>query len=320
MENPKDEKPQAPTRHRGSAWSTALFWVLAVVLMLGSAVYQRMTGPTHPLRGSVDIGGQETQYKLLRTEEIVRDARIAIPTTGLRTSATLRWRRFKIADEFTAVPMGLEHTDAGQKKILSFTIDTPAKDELVGYLPAQPMAGKLEYYISVADISGGHVRIPAEDQVVIRFKGVVPLWALVPHIFFMFFGVLWGFRTLLEALAGRSGVRWMSWTTFILFTIGGMFFGPLVQLYAFGAWWTGVPFGWDLTDNKTLIMWICWLVAVLFIGWRRVPVKPLARWMTVLAAIVMLAVYLVPHSMFGSELKYDQLEEGMDPTEAIGQG
>ncbi len=320
MENPLDEKPQAPTRRRGEPWITVLFWVLAVVLMAGSAVYQRITGPTHPLRGSVDIGGQEIQYRLLRTEEIVRDARVTIPAAGMSHLAELHWRRFKAGDKFTGVPMELEHSDAGQIKILLFTIDVPAKDEYVAYLPAQPMAGKLEYFIDAKDDEGIADRIPAEGNVVIRFKGVVPPWALVPHIFLMFFGVLWGFRTLLEALAGRSGVRWMSWTTFILLTIGGMFFGPLVQLHAFGAWWTGVPFGWDLTDNKTLIMWICWLVAVLFIGWRRVPVKPLARWITVLAAIVMLAVYLVPHSMYGSELKYDQLEEGMDPTEAIGQG
>jgi hypothetical protein len=34
----------------------------------------------------------------------------------------------------------------------------------------------------------------------------------------------------------------------------------------------------------------------------------------------MLAVYLVPHSMRGSELDYSQLEEGVDPAEAIETG
>ena len=39
----------------------------------------------------------------------------------------------------------------------------------------------------------------------------------------------------------------------LLLAVGGFILGPLVQNYAFGELWTGVPFGWDLTDNKTLI-------------------------------------------------------------------
>jgi len=32
-----------------------------------------------------------------------------------------------------------------------------------------------------------------------------------------------------------------------------------VQHYAFGQLWTGVPFGWDLTDNKTLLAALAWV-------------------------------------------------------------
>ena len=41
-----------------------------------------------------------------------------------------------------------------------------------------------------------------------------------------------------------------------------MILGPIVQYYAFGDLWTGIPFGWDLTDNKTLIALIFWILAV----------------------------------------------------------
>ncbi len=51
------------------------------------------------------------------------------------------------------------------------------------------------------------------------------------------------------------------WTLF-LFIAGGMILGPLVQYFAFGELWTGIPFGWDLTDNKTLIALIFWILAV----------------------------------------------------------
>lgn len=46
---------------------------------------------------------------------------------------------------------------------------------------------------------------------------------------------------------------------------------------AFGPWWTGFPFGTDLTDNK-------WLVG--------------------LAVLFMIAVFTIPHSVNGSEYDY----------------
>jgi hypothetical protein len=86
--------------------------------------------------------------------------------------------------------------------------------------------------------------------------------------------------------------------TLVLFIIGGMILGPVVQWYAFGDLWTGVPFGWDLTDNKTLIALIFWIIAVYM---NRKQEKPLY---VALAAFVLLLVYSIPHSMFGSELNY----------------
>ena len=44
--------------------------------------------------------------------------------------------------------------------------------------------------------------------------------------------------------------------------LGGMLLGPFVQKYAFGEFWTGWPNGHDLTDNKTLIMWLVWAAAL----------------------------------------------------------
>lgn len=298
-----NQQPAAggPAR-KSRLWVTVLLWVLAVILMLASAVYQRMTGPTHPLRGSAEFSdGSRISYELIRSEEVVRDARVAVPAPSAQAGGLLHWRRFKTGDDFTSV--ALRNEDG----------------ELSAELPAQLAAGKLEYYLEVTN-GGGTVRIPADKNVVIRFKGVVPLPILLTHIFFMFFGVLWGIRALLEALFNRHGVRWMAWTTIALITAGGIIMGPIVQLYAFGELWTGVPLGWDLTDNKTLLMWLCWVIACLFVGWRRGPIKPAARWVTVLAALVMLAVYLIPHSAYGSELDYEKVEQGVDPVEAIGQG
>jgi hypothetical protein len=86
-----------------------------------------------------------------------------------------------------------------------------------------------------------------------------------------------------------------------------MLLGPAVQKYAFGAFWTGWPFGNDLTDNKTLVAVIGWLIA-----WLRVRKYPNRRGWAIAAALILLAVYLIPHSMFGSELDYStgEIETG----------
>jgi uncharacterized BrkB/YihY/UPF0761 family membrane protein len=86
--------------------------------------------------------------------------------------------------------------------------------------------------------------------------------------------------------------------TLILFAIGGIVFGPIVQYYAFGDLWTGIPFGWDLTDNKTLIALVVWIVAVVM---NRKSDKPVY---TILAAVILLIVFSIPHSLFGSQLDY----------------
>jgi hypothetical protein len=106
-------------------------------------------------------------------------------------------------------------------------------------------------------------------------------------------------RAGLAALDRNADPRvYRNWTVGLLFA-GGFIFGPLVQKLAFGTWWTGVPNGWDLTDNKTLIAMVFWVIA--FIagrGGRR------ARPWTVAAAMLMLVVFMIPHSLFGSELRY----------------
>ena len=49
--------------------------------------------------------------------------------------------------------------------------------------------------------------------------------------------------------------------TLVFLVAGGFVLGPIVQHQAFGAYWTGIPFGFDLTDNKVLIALVAWGVA-----------------------------------------------------------
>ncbi|MGW8265091.1 MAG: hypothetical protein ACWGSQ_01920 [Longimicrobiales bacterium] len=289
-------------RSRKRPWISVVLWVLAVAIMFGAADYQEKTGPTKEYKGSFRVGGEEVDYALLRSGNTDQDAPIVVPDPGQGVTGEVIYKRHPTADPFTAIPM---ESVAG---------------ELQGLLPAQPAAGKLEFFVTLST-PDGVIRIPeGEETLIMRFKDPVPLWFLVPHVICMFIALLVGVRTALGALFYPEGVKRLAWTTLVLMTAGGMILGPIVQKYAFGAFWTGWPYGYDLTDNKTLIMWIVWVGVVLVLWKRPSPRDWLVRATMFVAAAVMLAVYVIPHSLRGSELDYDemQVETGSVMPEASG--
>lgn len=262
-----------------SSTKSVLLWILAFILMLASATYQRLTGPTHPKRGKIEIEGQTIKFRLLRSQENHENAKIAIKVADTSIHGIYKFKRLGVNEDW----------DGGILQLQG--------DELVGFLPKQPAAGKLEYMVTL--VKNGRSYPLTSEPVIIRFKGKVPAYILIPHIFFMFFGMMFSLRTGLEALFKRQNTYRLALTTLIFLSVGGLFLGPLVQKFAFGAFWTGWPFGHDLTDNKTLAAVIFWIIAVIKL--RKEPENKL--W-PILAAGITLLVYLIPHSMFGSELDY----------------
>ena len=90
--------------------------------------------------------------------------------------------------------------------------------------------------------------------------------------------------------------------TLIFLIIGGFILGPVVQKFSFGAYWTGWPLGDDLTDNKTMFALFAFVLAWFLRN------KSYGKWLAIGAALVMMVVYLIPHSMNGSELDVDSGE------------
>jgi hypothetical protein len=284
-------------------WLNVTLWVVAVVLMMTSAVYQRLTGPTYRLRGEFSVAGEVYRYRLIRSAFSTADTLVSIPLPRGQISGSLSYKRYPTTDEFVSVPLEVHGSGMGAR------------------LPAQPPAGKLEYYLTLETAGGEAVRIPdsPEGTVIIRFKGPTSIFILLPHVLMMFFAVLIGMRAGLAGLLSPSGMRKLAWTTFVLVTIGGLMLGPIVQKTAFGEYWTGFPFGFDLTDNKTLIMWAVWVLALVVL--ERFRGRQLVGRMAVIgAAVVMVVVYLIPHSLRGSQLDYSQLDEGVPASEAIETG
>ncbi len=260
----------------------SLFWVLAVFITLGTSVYQRMTGPTYPVDVMVEHQNVRYDFELPRSHGGETDCPVVLELP-MQFEGELVYRRFPVDEKWDTLMLG--------------RVD----EWLVVDLPHQPPAGKLEYHLNL-NYLGEPVETNLEENVVVRFKGEVPAWALIPHIFFMFFAMLWSNATGIQAVANIQAYKRNAVITLILLVVGGLILGPIVQKYAFGAYWTGWPFGEDLTDNKVLLSVVVWVAAIML------NKRKDRRWAALVAALVLLAIYMIPHSMKGSELDYDSGE------------
>lgn len=287
---------------------TWLLWLIAFVVTLTTAIYQRSTGPTHPksIAGDgyvlscprsliTEINPQQAQgdWESLNKTSVLK-IRVKTPKDGREgvmllsddTQAHLYYKRARSQEEWQAVAL-----TAG------------AKGRLEALLPSQPPAGKLAYYINISGQA-----LSQENPIIIRFRNDVPAWALLPHILFMFVAMLFSTFCGLFVLKRNSNWKKYAWMCFATLLAGGFILGPIIQKYAFGAYWTGWPLGDDLTDTKTLVAAGFWLVALLFAG------KKSGRLLAVLAAVALLVVFSIPHSTAGSEFNY---ETGLVETEPI---
>jgi hypothetical protein len=159
-------------------------------------------------------------------------------------------------------------------------------------------AGKYEFFVYIDDGDGEAASVTGEAAIYARYKADVPLLALIAHVAVIFASMMIAIRAVLEALV-NGNFKWMLWCTVVSLLLGGFVFGPLVQWYAFGVWWSGVPYDIDWTDNKVLVELAFWLgAAFLNRGLRR------NRAAVYLAGAVTLLVYFIPHSLFGSEFDY----------------
>ena len=265
-----------------------LLWFFAIVFTLASAFYQKMTGPTYPVRGHTEIGGQKIKYRLIRSYDLADDAKVTVVVSDTSVRGELKLRRFRSLDCWQVQPMQ-RHGDT-----------------LIGALPHQAPAGKVMYDVT---LTKGDQRVLLNDHpAVLRYTGYVPRYILIPHIFFMFFAMLFSTLTgLIVIFRGRNTYLY-AWITVISVGIGGLILGPIVQKFAFDAYWTGWPIGHDLTDNKSIVAFIFWVIALLVMKKNREN-----KLWPIVASIVLLVVFMIPHSVLGSEIDFtkDQKMEGV---------
>lgn len=250
-----------------------ILWLIAALLTIASAVYQRLTGPTYPLRGTTKVAGREISYALERTASSVTGGPVYIHVPDSATAGVLRWRPLRSDLPWSTAPMVLV---AGTRR---------------AELPPHPPLTKLEYAIELTK-DGATISVPAVGVVPIRFKGDVPSWVIIPHVLAMFIAMLLSTRAGLEALFTEPTLQRLTTWTLVHLLVGGFIFGPLMTHYAFNEWWTGWPVGPDVTDSKTLVAFVGWACAALLLKKPR-----LARWGVLFASVVMLVIFLIPHSI-----------------------
>lgn len=259
------------------------FWVISLIWTLAVLVFQRVTGPTYPLSGTANLGEKKIQFRLQRSHAGSSDHIVTVKVPLRAIQGKIRWKHYKADGPWQEVPMKIV-TDAPPLR-------------LEGSLPHQPPAGKLVYFVHLSH-DRERVSLTGDKPVVIRFRGRVPAYGLHPHIALLVFSFWFGTLAFLEALVKGARTYLFAVLTTVCFLVGGMIFGPLIQYYAFGQWWTGFPLGHDLTDTKSLASFVIWLLAI----WRG-RTSHLRAWVFV-AYLLLMAIYLIPHSVWGSELLY----------------
>ncbi len=260
-----------------------ILWILAVIITIAAAYYQKVSGPTYPKKQKISVNGKETVSKFIRSHGGDDDAIVTL----------------NIQDTTFKAVLFMKHYPSKKDEVWStseFThVILEGKNMMTTRLPHQPPAGKLIYFVQIKDSKG--IQTYFEDKpVVIRFKGAVPNYVLIPHVIFIFLAMLIANVSGLFAAFKIPRFKFYTLLTLILIFIGGLILGPIVQKYAFGEFWTGVPKGWDLTDNKLLMAFLAWLIAFLL---NR---KKENRTSVIVAALITLLIFSIPHSMFGSEL------------------
>jgi len=256
------------------------------ILLLGIA---RRISTRHPTDYSVEAGGITLNHRTV-TEDFGDGPKINIKVSSM--------------EGLTAV-VYYSQLEGGP-----YTADSLSRmlDEFSATLPVLDKGNRWYYHIKAYQSEKEIAKFPPGADQFIKFKGHVPLYVLIPHIFCMFAIIFFGLLTVFSSISAALGkqditqsVRYLLWTVIFAF-IGGFPLGYLVAYLAFGQGWSGIPIGWDITDNKTVILFLFWLVIFILarrgLKGERMAISKKAYMSLALASLIVTFIaFVIPHSI-----------------------
>ena len=178
-------------------------------------------------------------------------------------------------------------------------------------VPGDKLGERSYYYIEASILSGGRVVLPATaddtfdneyDYFKIRYEGKASFILLLLHIvlmitalFFLIHALYYAMNFLLTGERIEAIVRSVNLGT-ISFFITGFPIGCIIEKQVIGNYWEGIPFGWDITDSKTLIILVLWSVFIFLKGKGIISDKAYASWV-IINTIITIGLFLLPHSI-----------------------
>lgn len=268
---------------------TFLRYGIALILTIGLLAIARRTSTRHSAEHFIQTGDIKASHRTITeafNAEPALDVVVA-PTSGLSAIAYY------------------STTKGGPYKADTLAM---TNEGFSGVLPVLEKGKKWFYHIDLLKNGSIVGKFPARGDQFIKFKGHVPVYILVPHIFCMFATVFLGLMTVFTAfdvVKGkgeiRKSVNYLLWTTVFVF-IGGFPLGYLVAYIAFGQGWSGIPIGWDITDNKTVILFLAWLITLILarkgIKEAKIAISNKTYFaLTIASLVVSIIIFMIPHSI-----------------------
>lgn len=255
----------------------------------------------------VEKQGITIKHKTVPKKEGDGDAVISAKVTGIQSPENQVFLFYKIKKKKSDIFSPCNSVLMKQKE----------KELFEGVISHQPKGDKAFYYIKVTDKNGkGLLTLPEPKKseikpIRLKFEGEVPGFVLIPHILAMFGGVLFAFLSFFsifdlkrKKISLQKSVN-LSKITLALLFLGTFPLGWALNWYAFGVLWEAFPFGKDITDNKTQIVFLFWLITLILVKGSFLSGDPQKNlfgektyfWMVFASFLVAIFMYLVPHSL-----------------------
>ncbi|MFP4489357.1 MAG: hypothetical protein ACLFN1_08650, partial [Bacteroidales bacterium] len=132
---------------------STLYWVLAVIITLSAAYYQRKTGPTYPKQFELTANGTEYDLSLTRSIEISDRHYIKLGIEDSTVDALLYYKRLGVNEPYKVVDFNYEEHPVNSF-VMNRIFNMSEEKGLYADIPAQPPAGKIQYYFEIYDNKG----------------------------------------------------------------------------------------------------------------------------------------------------------------------